>query len=187
MYDGRLRLIDGTPAQRMSMRGWHIGPSGRAEIAVRAPLLSSLRSLRLCIPAEPSIAGRPLHHCDGECYVIRWMRFRNSYPAQDYLESLNADSDRVKARLFALATMLADSGQVPSTQHGHFLSGPFSKVFEFKPFGHRFFAFVDGTTVYLTNGAPKRAKKAQEGDYQQALNLRTEFYTKKKPKKGEKK
>lgn len=120
----------------------------------------------------------------GNCFVIRWMRFKNSYPAQDYLESLISDRERVRARLRALATKMAEAGQLPSTQHGHFLAGAYREIFEFKPLGHRIFAFIDGTTVYLTSGAPKRAQKAQQSDYERAKNMREEFYSRRKPKKG---
>ncbi len=123
----------------------------------------------------------------GDSLVIRWMRYNKSFPAQDYLQSLGSEIDRIQARLLALTTMMAESGRLPSTQHGHYLKSPYSEIFEFKPFGHRFFAFVDGTTMYLTNGAPKRAPKAQQGDYKQAAHLRADYFAKKKPKKGEKK
>ena len=122
----------------------------------------------------------------GNRYVVRWMRFRNAYPAQDYLETLGAEAARVRARLRVLATMMAEAGQLPGTQHGHFLSGPYHQIFEFKPYGHRIFAFVDGTTIYLTSGAPKRSKKAQDGDYERAMNLRAEFYSRRQPNQGRK-
>lgn len=120
----------------------------------------------------------------GNRYVVRWMRFRNSYPALDYLENLTSDAERIRERLLSLVTFMAEAGQLPSAQHGHFLSGAYRQIFEFKPIGHRIFAFIDGTTLYLTSGAPKRSPKAQAGDYERAMNLRAEFYSRKKPKTG---
>lgn len=110
----------------------------------------------------------------GERYVIRWMRYRNSFPAYEYLRGL-ADADRVEARFRALAAMFADNGRLPSDTHGHWLSSPFETLFEFKPFGHRLIGFEDGSNFYVAYGAPKRNKKAQNGDYQTAENLRQNF------------
>lgn len=120
----------------------------------------------------------------GNRYVIRWMRYRDAYPAQEYLEGLGAEAQRTRERLLALATMMAAAGQLPSTAHGHFLSGAYREIFEFKPFGHRIFAFLHGTTLYLACGAPKRAPKAQEGDHVRAMNLRAEYFAGLKPTKG---
>ena len=123
----------------------------------------------------------------GDRYVVRWMRYSNAFPAQDYLENLGADYPRVEARLLALATTMAEQGRLPSKSHGHFLEAPFEEIFEFKPFSHRFFGFFDGQMLYLTNGAPKRNQKAQNADYVAAKRMQSAFFARTHSKRGEKK
>ena len=119
----------------------------------------------------------------GERFVVRWMRYKNSYPAQQYIEDLA--SEKVEARLLALASRIAEHGSLPDGTHGHQLGAPYQELFEFKPFGHRFIAFFDDRNIYLTNGAPKKNKKAQVSDYAVAEKMRKDFFNKKNPtKKG---
>lgn len=117
----------------------------------------------------------------GEHFVVRWMRYRQAYPAQRYLERLGAERIKVEARLLALCLRMAEHGHLPDPAHGHWLAMPFDSIFEFKPHGHRFFAFADGSTLYLTNGAPKRKAKVQVGDYALAERLRLDYFGKRYP------
>ena len=80
----------------------------------------------------------------GERFVVRWMRYKNSYPAQQYLNGLGADALKVEARLLVLATRMAEHGALPDGTHGHQLSSPYEEIFEFKPHNHRFMSFSDG-------------------------------------------
>jgi hypothetical protein len=109
----------------------------------------------------------------GDALVIRYMRYRDSFPAKEYLAGVDRPA---RARFEALAGMLAERGRLPSSAHGHQLAGEYAELYELKPLGHRVFGFWHGTTLYLTNGAPKRAAKAQQGDYDTALRLRADFY-----------
>lgn len=111
----------------------------------------------------------------GTTYVVRYMRFRNAYPAEDYL---NAVGEAVKARMLVLAQHLARDGCLTTDQNGHWLDAPFSEIYEFKPQKHRIFAFRHGTSIYLACGAPKRRAKAQRGDYVRAVSLRNDFFAK---------
>ena len=108
----------------------------------------------------------------GDALVVRFMRYKGSYPAKSYIDEM---PERDRARFLALAKRMADFGRLPSESHGHQLRGEFSDLFEFKPGDSRVFAFVHGTSLYLTSGAPKRKSKAQLSDYQVALNLRRDF------------
>ena len=111
----------------------------------------------------------------GPQYVVRWMRFRQEYPAQEYLHSLGADSAKVEGRLITLLEWMANTGYLPDPAQGHWLSRPYDGIFEFKPLRHRFFSFITGRTIYLTNGAPKRKRNAQEADYALADRMRRDF------------
>jgi hypothetical protein len=110
----------------------------------------------------------------GERYVVRFMRHKGSYPADDFL---NRECDEaIRARFVALAKRMADFGRLPSEIHGHQLRGKYATLFEFKPHGARLFAFFHETNLYVTSGAPKRKDRAQEKDYEVALGLRSDFY-----------
>ncbi|WP_337170177.1 type II toxin-antitoxin system RelE/ParE family toxin [Gemmatimonas aurantiaca] len=108
----------------------------------------------------------------GDARVVRYMRHKGRYPAKDYLDEM---PERDRARFFALAKRMADIGHLPSETHGHQLRGEYSDLFEFKPGDSRIFAFLHGTSLYLTSGAPKKKPKTQESDYAEAKNLRRDF------------
>jgi hypothetical protein len=108
----------------------------------------------------------------GTRYVVRYMRYKNSYPAEDYL---TAAGEAVKARMLVLAKYFARDGRLPTEENGHWLHGKFAVLYEFKPHGHRLMSFTDGSTLYLVSGAPKRRGKAQNGDYEFALTLRLDY------------
>jgi hypothetical protein len=122
----------------------------------------------------------------GERFIVRWMRYKNSFPAQEYLHDLASDSEKVEARLLSLAGRIAEHGSLADGTHGHQLGAPYEEIFEFKPHAHRFMAFFDGCNIYLTNGAPKKNKKAQQSDYAIAEKMRKDFFQKKISKKGSK-
>lgn len=109
----------------------------------------------------------------GDRYVVRYMKYRGSYPGKDFLD---ACTDPVRVRFVALAQRMAVAGRLPTDAHGHQLKPPYADLFEFKPGNVRVFAFFHGKDLYVTSGAPKRKGKAQANDYEAALNLRADFY-----------
>lgn len=108
----------------------------------------------------------------GARLVVRYMRFRNAFPAEEFYREADRP-DRV--RFDALARYLAEHGRLPDDSHGHFLKGRYSDVFELKPRGSRFFGFFYERNFYVTNGAPKKKKKEQEADYEIASTMRRDF------------
>jgi hypothetical protein len=115
----------------------------------------------------------------GTLYVVRYMRFKNCYPVEDYL---NLTGDAVKARMLVLAKHFAKEGRLSTDENGHWLHGDYAQLYEFKPGKHRVIGFIDGTSMYLAVGAPKRRAKAQDGDYRHALTLQNDFFTTKAAK-----
>jgi hypothetical protein len=109
----------------------------------------------------------------GKRYVVRFMRYEGSYPAQDYVLSATGP---IRARFLALGRRLGDDGRLPDRSHGHFLEPPYEEIYELKPLSGRVFGFFYKRNLYLTNGAPKKRPKAQESDYKLALRLRKDFF-----------
>lgn len=109
----------------------------------------------------------------GTRYIVRYMRYKNSYPAEDYL---NGAGEAVKARMLVLAKSFARDGRLTTEENGHWLHGKFNVLYEFKPHGHRLMGFTDGANMYLLSGAPKRRGKAQNGDYEFAFTLRADYF-----------
>ena len=109
----------------------------------------------------------------GACYVVRYMRFRARYPAQEFIDAQPAAA---RVRVVALARRLADVGRLPDSTHGHFLKAPYDQIFELKPPGVRVFGFFHERNLYLTHGAPKKKVKEQAGDYATAERLRADFF-----------
>lgn len=111
----------------------------------------------------------------GSAKVVRFMRHGAGFPARDFLDA----HEELEPAFLAMATQYAETGRIVLRERGHWLSGPFRQIFEFKPRRGRIFAFEHESMLYLTNGAMKTAKaKAQESDYQRALVLRQDFYDK---------
>lgn len=108
----------------------------------------------------------------GPCRVIRYMKYRDRFPARDYL---NAIPTSVKAAVLAIAQQLADRDEILDWTRFHRLKGEYSDLYEFKPRGHRIFCFHYEQTTYLTNGGPKQNAKAQKSDYDVARNMRLDF------------
>jgi hypothetical protein len=115
----------------------------------------------------------------GALFVVRYMRYDDSYPAQDYV---NGATGSVRARFFALARMLAEFGRLPDGTQGHFLKPPFADIYEMKPGSGRVFGFFHERTIYLTNGADKKKPKQQKSDYEEASRLRDDFYARLVPR-----
>lgn len=109
----------------------------------------------------------------GEALVVRYMRYRGEFPARTFLDSKCTTEER--ARFLALAKQLASQGSLPGRSFGHFLKGEFSKIYELKPFGKRFFGFFIDTSFYVVSAAPKRNPKEQVADYERAMKLRADF------------
>ena len=106
---------------------------------------------------------------------MRYMKYQGTYPARDYVDSLDVAA---KAALVASAKFISDGHQLPSSK-GHQLKGRFSKLYELKPEGHRFYGFFHSTptsdVLYLACGAPKRNEKAQDADRDRALTMYEDF------------
>jgi hypothetical protein len=110
----------------------------------------------------------------GDAYVVRYMRFQNAFPAQDFIRS----SDRLPgehSKFLAQAGIMARFGRLPTTTHGHWLQGDYCVLYEFKPGSARLFAFQHLHNLYVVSGAPKRKPKAQNADFDHAMHLRQDF------------
>lgn len=103
------------------------------------------------------------------------MRFQGAFPAKEFLAGIaGSEGKRVRARMLALAQRMADSGKL-AYEHGHWLDGPYSDLFEFKPYKYRVLAFRRSNYLYVTNAAKKALPKVQNRDYDYALALRDDF------------
>lgn len=105
--------------------------------------------------------------------VVRYMKYRGTFPARDYFRGACSPVDR--ARFIALAKQLSIEGKLPGSAFGHFLKGKYSQIFELKPTDSRFFGFFVDTQFYVTNAAKKCKPKQQEADYERALAMRDDF------------
>jgi hypothetical protein len=118
----------------------------------------------------------------GQTLVVRYMRYRNSYPAQQYVD---AATEAIRTRFLALARQLAERGEIVNYSHGHFLADPYSEIFELKPRDGRVLGFFHGRNFYVVHGAKKKNAKAQNSDYEIAEQLRQDFFSRlRKAKKG---
>lgn len=100
------------------------------------------------------------------------MRYQERFPAKEFLDELMSPTGpRVRARVAALAQRMAAEGHLPR-EHGHWLKGPYSELFEFKSLDYRVFAFLLGRRMYLTNAAKKTSPRKQERDYKIAMIMR---------------
>lgn len=118
----------------------------------------------------------------GQTLVVRYMRYRNSYPAQQYVD---AATEAIRTRFLALARQLAERGEIVNHSHGHFLAHPYSEIFDLKPRDGRVLGFFHGRNFYVVHGAKKKNAKAQNSDYEIAEQLRQGFFSRlRKAKKG---
>lgn len=117
----------------------------------------------------------------GKLFVVRYMRYRDSYPGQEFIDGAD---ELTRAKFMAFATALANAGRLPDGTHGHFLQGAYSKIYELKPGKSRVLGFFHERNIYITNGAPKKKRKEQEKDYEEAGRLRDDFYYLVNRKKG---
>jgi hypothetical protein len=108
----------------------------------------------------------------GEKLVVRYMRFGDTFPAEDYLATAPRP---ICVRTLVIAERLANEGKIHNKQHAHFLEEPFQEIFELKPDGARVFGFFHERNFYLTNGARKKNAKAQQSDYRIAQQMRDDF------------
>lgn len=116
----------------------------------------------------------------GQELVVRYMRYKGSFPAKDYFEQ--SCSEHVRARFIALVRQLGITGKLPDKTFGHHLKGQYSDIYELKPKGVRFYGFFSDRNFYVTNAAPKRKAKAQESDHKTAVAMRQDFFARlKKP------
>jgi hypothetical protein len=119
----------------------------------------------------------------GRLFVVRYMRYKNSYPGQVYVDGAD---EAIRAKFIAYATMLANFGRLPDGTYGHHLKGDFTKIYELKPGAGRVLGFFYERSIYITNGAPKRKAKEQQKDYEEASRLRDDFYNLVNRKKDQK-
>lgn len=102
---------------------------------------------------------RWLRHTDGRCHGLEYY---DEHP-------------ECKPALTARAAQLAETGRFGKVpQNGHPLKGKWRDLIELKPGDHRFMGFRHGDVFYITNGAPKDAKK-QQRDWDFALKIREAF------------
>ena len=109
----------------------------------------------------------------GDRYVIRYMRYRNRFPALEYVLSL---SDEARATFLAYTRHFADFGPLPGESRGRWLRANYRGIYEFKPRQDRVFGFLHEHRLMLTNGAPKKNAKEQRTDYDVAVRMRDDFY-----------
>lgn len=105
----------------------------------------------------------------GGTVAVRWATHSDGRThAKEYYDSVKD----CRIRLAALAQQIASSGIVgKQPENGHRLKGDYSDLYELKPGKYRFMGFRAGRNFYLTNGAPKNAKR-QDRDYDFALQIR---------------
>jgi hypothetical protein len=116
----------------------------------------------------------------GRVCVVRYMRYRNSYPARTFIDGMPKGH---RERFFASAVRFANDGRLPSDAMGHYLDPPYAEIYEFKPGGWRVFGFRHAQNLYLLSGAKKKNPKAQESDYIVAENMRVNFLSNLVPKR----
>lgn len=85
---------------------------------------------------------------------------------------------RCRARLLVGVRVLQSQGRVANDELGHWLKGErYRCLFEFKPYGFRFYAFQEEMVYLITSGAPKESSERRQDRHREvALNLRREFY-----------
>lgn len=99
------------------------------------------------------------------------MRYKGSFPAREYLNSVPDDFTRFLQR----CEEMGDTGTIALKSHGHALKGPrYRYLFQFNVEDTRSWGFRTKGMFVVLNAAPKNPKN-QEPDYEVALAMREDF------------
>ncbi len=93
-------------------------------------------------------------------------------PAKEYFDD---SSHEVQVKLLALVKFMAENGKLFDEEKFRMVDKE-NKIFEFKPFGERFFNFFcEDKRIVITNAYPKQKQKVNPRELRKAVDLKKDY------------